>query len=133
MAAHFQACHRISERRASRVIDTDRKSVRYRSSRDDDAGLRERLREMAIQRRRFGYRRSHILLCREGVMISRKKTQRLCKEEGLAVRRRRSRKRAVGTRAPITVLAPPNQRWTLDFVYDQTASGSWMRVHGRRG
>jgi transposase InsO family protein len=105
----------MSERRACRVIDADRKSVRYRSTRDDDAGLREKLRELANQRRRFGYRRLHILLRREGVMINRKKTQRLYKEEGLAVRRRRSRKRAVGTRAPAPVLALPNQRWSLEL------------------
>src|SRR3546814_17685574 len=89
----------MSERRACRVIGADRKSVRYRSTRDDDADLRGKLRELANQRRRFGYRRLHILLRREGVMINRKKTQRLYQEEGLAVRRRRSRKRAVGTRS----------------------------------
>ena len=118
----------MSERRACRVIDADRKSVRYRSIRDNDADLRERLRELANQRRRFGYRRLHILLRREGVMINRKKTQRLYKEEGLAVRRRRSRRRAVGTRAPAPVLALPNQRWSLDFVHDQMASGRRFRV-----
>ena len=105
----------MSERRACRVIGADRKSVRYRSTRDDDVALREKLRELANQRRRFGYRRLRILLRREGVMINRKKTQRLYQEEGLAVRRRRSRKRAVGTRAPAPVLALPNQRWSLEL------------------
>ena len=118
----------MSERRACRVIDADRKSVRYRSTRDDDVDLREKLRELANQRRRFGYRRLHILLRREGVMINRKKTHRLYEEEGLAVRRRRSRRRAVGTRAPAPVLAFPNQRWSLDFVHDQMASGRRFRV-----
>ncbi|WP_149036384.1 IS3 family transposase [Aurantiacibacter atlanticus] len=126
--AHLQACHGMSERRACRVIDADRKSVRYRSTRDDDVDLREKLRELANQRRRFGYRRLHILLRREGIMINRKKTQRLYREEGLAVRRRRSRRRAVGTRAPAPVLALPNQRWSLDFVHDQMASGRRFRV-----
>ncbi|MAL75014.1 MAG: IS3 family transposase [Rhodospirillaceae bacterium] len=126
--AHLQACHGMSERRACRVIDADRKSVRYRSTRDDDSELREKLRELANQRRRFGYRRLHILLRREGVMINRKKVQRLYREEGLAVRRRRSRRRAVGTRAPAPVLALPNQRWSLDFVHDQMASGRRFRV-----
>ncbi|MCL6250235.1 IS3 family transposase [Altererythrobacter sp. KTW20L] len=126
--AHLQACHGMSERRACRVIDADRKSVRYRSTRDDDAGLREKLRELANQRRRFGYRRLHILLRREGVMINRKKTQRLYQEEGLAVRRRRSRRRAAGSRAPAPVLALPNHRWSLDFVHDQMASGRRFRV-----
>ena len=61
-------------------------------------------------------------------MINRKKTQRLYREEGLAVRRRRSRRRASGTRAPAPVLALPNQRWSLDFVHDQMASGRRFRV-----
>ncbi|KNH03570.1 Mobile element protein [Qipengyuania citrea LAMA 915] len=103
-------------------------SVHYRSTRDDVAALREKLRELANQRRQFGYRRLHILLRREGVMINRKKAQRLYQEEGLAVRRRRSRRRAVGTRAPAPVLALPNQRWSLDFVHDQMASGRRFRV-----
>ena len=118
----------MSERRACRVIDADRKSVRYRSARDDDGGLREKLRELANRRRRFGYRRLHILLRREGVMINRKKTQRLYREEGLAVKRRRSRKRAVGTTAPAPVLALPNQRWSLEFVHDQMVSGRRFHV-----
>ncbi len=118
----------MSERRACHVIGADRKSVRYRSQRNGDAELREKLRELANQRRRFGYRRLHILLRREGVMINRKKTQRLYQEEGLAVRRRRSRRRAVGTRAPAPVLALPNQPWSLDFVHDQMASGRRFRV-----
>lgn len=69
----------MSERRACRVIDADRKSVGYRSTRDDDADLREKLCGLANQRRRFGYRRLHILLRREGVMINRMKTQLLYK------------------------------------------------------
>jgi len=90
----------MSERWACRAIHADRKSVRYRSVLDDDSAHRERLRDLANQGRRFGYRRLHIQLRREGAMINPKKTERLSMEEGLAVRRRRSRKRAVGTRAP---------------------------------
>ena len=81
--ARLQAYLGMSERRACRVIGADRKSMRYRSQRDDDAKVRSKLRELAQQRRRFGYRRLHILLRREGVMINRKKTQRLYREEGL--------------------------------------------------
>ena len=117
----------MSERRACRVIGADRKSMRYRSQRDDDTELRLKLRELAQQRRRFGYRRLHILLRREGVVINRKKTQRLYREEKLEVRRRRSRRRAIGARAPAPVLALPNQRWSLDFVHDQMASGAQHR------
>ena len=72
--ARLQAGLGMSERRACRVIGADRKSMRYRSQRDDDAELRSKLRALAQQRRRFGYRRLHILLRRESVLINRKKT-----------------------------------------------------------
>jgi putative transposase len=126
--AHLQASLGMSERRACRVVGADRKSVRYRSTRPDNADLRERLRALAAERRRFGYRRLHILLRRDGVLVNRKKTQRLYTEEGLTVRKRRSRRRAVGARAAPPVLALPNQRWSLDFVHDQMASGRRFRV-----
>jgi putative transposase len=126
--AHLQVLLDVSERRACRVIAADRTSVRYRSRRADDGELRAKLRALAEVRRRFGYRRLHILLRREGVLINRKKTQRLYREEGLTVRRRKGRKRAVGTRTPPPVLALPNQRWSLDFVHDQLATGRRFRV-----
>ena len=126
--AHLQGLLAISERRACRIIDADRTSVRYRSRRGDDGALREKLRALAQERRRFGYRRLHILLRRDGVAINRKKTQRLYREEGLTVRRRKGRKRAVGARMPPPVLALPNQRWSLDFVHDQLATGRRFRV-----
>jgi putative transposase len=110
------------------LIGADRTSIRYRSCRDDDGDLRSRLCELAQQRRRFGYRRLHILLRRDGITINRKKTQRLYREEGLTVRRRKGRKRAVGARAPAPVIALPNQRWSLDFVHDQLATGRRFRV-----
>ena len=91
--AHLRASLGVSERRACGIIGTDRTSIRYRSQRGDDAALRGRLRELARQRRRFGYRRLHILLLREGVRVNRKKTQRLYTEEGLTVRKRKSRRR----------------------------------------
>jgi transposase InsO family protein len=126
--ARLQAGFGMSERRACAVIGADRTSMRYRSCRDGDEDLRARLRELAGQRRRFGYRRLHILLRRDGVTINRKKTQRLYREEGLTVRRRKGRRRAVGARAPGPVLALPNQRWSLDFVHDQLATGRRFRV-----
>ena len=126
--AHLQALLDVSERRACRVIAADRSVIRYQSHRADDADLREKLRDLAHQRRRFGYRRLHILLRRDGVLINRKKTQRLYREEGLTVRRRKGRKRAVGARMPPPVLALPNQRWSLDFVHDQLVTGRRFRV-----
>ena len=83
-----------------------------------DQEVRERLRELAAERRRFGYRRLGILLEREGVRLNHKKLYRLYREEGLAVRRRRGRKRATGTRAPMVVPSRPNERWSLDFASD---------------
>lgn len=126
--AHLQALLDVSERRACRVVGADRTVIRYQLRRDDDGALREKLRELAHQRRRFGYRRLHILLRRDGVLINRKKTQRLYREEGLTVRRRKGRKRAVGTRTRPPVLALPNQCWSLDFVHDQLVTGRRFRV-----
>jgi transposase InsO family protein len=125
---HLQALLDVSERRACRVIEADRSSMRYQLCRGDDGELREKLRALAQERRRFGYRRLHILLRRDGVMINHKKTQRLYREEGLAVRRRKGRKRAVGTRTRPLTLALPNQCWSLDFVHDQLVTGRRFRV-----
>ena len=73
---HLQALLDVSERRACWIIDADRRVIRYLSRRDDDSALREKLRDLAHQRRRFGYRRLHILLRRDGILINRKETQR---------------------------------------------------------
>jgi len=126
--AHLRETLGMSERRTCLVVGADRTSMRYRSCRADDAGLRTRLRELASERRRFGYRRLHVLLRRDGLLVNRKKTQRLYREEGLTVRRRKSRRRAVGARAPAPVPALSNQRWSLDFVHDQLTTGRRFRV-----
>jgi putative transposase len=81
--------------------------MRYQSRRPDDAPIRARLRELAAIRRRFGYRWLHILLVREGLIMNHKKLRRLYREEGLQVRRRFGRKRAVGRTAPITIPQGP--------------------------
>jgi putative transposase len=106
----------------------DVSSYRYRSKRPDDGRLRERLRALASVRRRFGYRRLGWLLEREGVRVNLKKVWRVYREEGLAVRRRRGRRRAIGTRAPIVAPQGLNQRWSLDFVSDQLANGRRFRL-----
>jgi putative transposase len=126
--AHAMETHEVSERRACRIIDADRSTTRYRGLRPDDAALRARLRTLAAERRRFGYRRLHILLRREGYVVNRKKTQRLYREEGLTVRRRKGRKRASGARAARGLATQPNQRWSLDFVHDQLADGRRFRI-----
>jgi putative transposase len=125
---HLRAAYEVSERRACSALGTDRTSVRYRSRRPDDAAVRVRLRELASVRRRFGYRRLHILLTREGIAMNHKKLRRLYREERLQVRRRGGRKRAVGTRAPMTVPQGPNQRWSVDFLSDALADGRRFRI-----
>ena len=129
--AHLRSAFDMSERRACRTIGCVRMMVRYRCRRPDDAELRERLRNLARARRRFGYRRLHVLLRREGFTVNHKRLFRLYREERLMVRRRGGRKRALGTRAPMLVRQWPNDRWSLDFVADQSstaaacASWSW--------
>jgi putative transposase len=110
------------------VIGADRTSIRYRSRRPDDAAARARLRELAAVRRRFGYRRLHILLRREGTHMNHKKLRRLYAEERLQVRRRGGRKRALGTRAPMAIPQGPDQRWSLDFLSDALADGRRFRI-----
>ncbi|XHO98283.1 IS3 family transposase (plasmid) [Azospirillum sp. A26] len=126
--AHVRANHGVSERRACLVLGADRSTVRYRSRRPDDAAVRERLRELSRQRRRFGYRRLHLLLAREGHAMNQKKLRRLYTEEKLQVRRRGGRKRALGTRAPLALPQGPNQRWSLDFVTDSFCDGRRFRI-----
>jgi putative transposase len=126
--AHLCRSYEMSERRACAVTAVDRSTVRYRSRRPDDGELRRRMRELAGERRRFGYRRLHILLRREGWVVNRKRTQRLYREEGLMVRRRRARRRATGTRAPLVMAARPNARWSIDFIHDQMTCGRRFRI-----
>src|SRR5882724_6269872 len=116
--AHLRTAFQISERRACSVIAADRTSIRYRSCRPPDTELRGRLRDLANARRRFGYRRLFVLLRQQGEASGINRIYRLYREEGLTVRRRRARRRAVGARAPILVEARPNARWSLDFVHD---------------
>ncbi len=89
--------------------------MRYQATRPDDDVLRDRLRTLAQERRRFGYRRLHVLLRREGHAVNKKRVQRIYREERLTVRRRGGRKRAMGTRQPLGLPLVANQRWSLDF------------------
>jgi putative transposase len=126
--AHLRAVMSLSERRACSIVNADRKMIRYRSCRPPDAALRTQLRELANERKRFGYRRLFILLRQEGEPSEINRIYRLYREEGLTVRKRGARRRAVGARAPIVVEAQPNARWSVDFVHDQLACGRRFRI-----
>jgi len=126
--AHLQEVFEVSQRRACDVLGVDRTMVRYRSQRPDETQARERIRALAGERRRFGYRRLHWLLGREGIIMNHKKFRRLYREERLQVRRRGGRKRALGTRAPMAIPQGVNQRWSLDFVADALSCGRRFRI-----
>jgi putative transposase len=126
--AHLRNVVQMSERRACILVSADRKMIRYRSRRPPDVELRTRLRDLANQRRRFGYRRLFILLREQGEPSGINRIYRLYCEEGLTVRKRKPRRKAIGTRTPILVEAKVNARWSLDFVHDQFAQGRRFRI-----
>jgi putative transposase len=123
--AHLRQAHEMSERRACRVIGCVRMTARYRSCRIDE-DLRERLRTLAKERRRFGYRRLHVLLRPEGFVVDHKRLFRIYRKERLMVRKRDGRKRALGTRAPIPL--QPNERWSLDFFLRSAGLRPALRI-----
>jgi putative transposase len=120
----------VSERRACGLIQIHRATCRYRRRRSEDPRLRERLRELATTRRRFGYRRLQVLLKREGFRVNHKRVYRLYVEEKLSIRRRRGRRR-LPTAAARTQLKLPvrsDEIWTMDFTQDAFASGRKFRT-----
>lgn len=117
--------HDVSARRACRLIGLSRSRWHYRTRRGDDAELRERLCQLAAQRPRWGYQQLHILLRREGRMVNHKKVLRLYREEGLAVLRRRRKKRVAIQRVPLPVPSRRTERWSMDFI--QVEIESWRR------
>lgn len=122
------ADHGFSERRACRLIGVNRSAWQYEPLRGQDDAVRVRMREIANERRRFGYRRLAILLKRGGNGMNLKKVYPLCREERLTVRKRGDRKRALGTRVPMAIPQESNQRWSLDFVSNSLACGRRLRL-----
>jgi len=117
-----------SQTRACALIGFAPKTYRYATKRGSDDAVRKRLRELAHERRRFGYRRLHLLLGREGIKLNHKKLYRIYRQERLTVRKRGGRKRALGTRAPMTLPQGINQRWSLDFVSDALVCSRRFRI-----
>jgi len=126
VVAEWRAAAGLSERRACRFLGCERSSQRYQGHREQPAGLRERLTELAAARPRWGYRRLWILLRREGYRVNWKRVYRLYREAGLAVKRRR-RKRVAIARRPLPPASRPNERWSMDFVHDRLTTDRWFR------
>ncbi len=118
----------VSERRACRVIPIARSSHRYRSQAKDQSALKMRLRDLALVRVRYGYRRLHVLLQREGWRVNHKRVYRLYRQEGLSLRLKTRKKRVSGLRGPKPVAGRPNECWGLDFMADRLVDGRPFRV-----
>lgn len=124
---HLMVTRQFGVTRSCGLIGISRSLYRYESKRSDDAPLKERLTELAGQKRRYGYRRLHVLLRREGWLLNWKRTYRVYREAGLMVRRRK-RKRIVGiARLQKVMTTGPNQSWSMDFVSDGFVDGRRLR------
>lgn len=126
--AYLQQHHRFSQRRACRLVNLSRATARYRIRGAQDHTVRQRLRMLAAQRPRFGYRRLTVLLRRECGPLNHKRVYRLYRAAGLQVPRRQ-RKRVAGSRTVVPpVVQQANQQWAMDFVQDTTATGQSFRA-----
>jgi putative transposase len=125
---YFRAGFRVSERRACRVAGVPRSTCRYRSVAPDQTPLRGRLRDLAAARVRYGYRRLHVLLQREGWPVNHKRIHRLYRGEGLSMRVKPKRKRVSGPRVTPPPAQRPLERWSLDFLTDSLVNGRRFRV-----
>jgi putative transposase len=126
--AQLQDRFTVSERGACRLVGAARSTVRYRPQPRDDEALVERLRELAQQRPRFGYRRLHALLRREGEAVNHKRVYRLYRAAGLAIPRRKRKRVTVSRGQPARVGAVPNEHWSLDFMSDTLSTGRRLRT-----
>jgi putative transposase len=125
----MQAVWRISQRRACRVLQIDPKTYRYKSRRPGQAGLEQRIKEICQTRVRYGYRRVHVMLRREGWVVNHKKVHRIYNELGLQLRKKSPKRRVKAKlRADRKEAVGPNETWAMDFVHDQLATGRKLRI-----
>jgi putative transposase len=118
----------LSQRRASGLVGLGRNTLGYERQPDRDEALRNRLKELAEQRKRFGCRRLHLLLKREGLVINKKRTERIYHEEKLTIRIRRRKKCAAQGRVELPKAERPNQLWAMDFLHDALYTGRRFRL-----
>jgi putative transposase len=128
LVSFFQEAFGLSRRRACALAQISRSVVEYRSKRADDTPLRERILAWARERTRYGYRRIHTLLRREGWAVNRKRVYRIYREEALSVRRRKRKQVAASPRQAMPVPARANERWSIDFMADTLADGRTFRT-----
>jgi len=120
---------KISIRRACRLAGVSRTVLGYEPKPNaENEGLTARMIELAHERRRFGYRRLHVLLRREGVHANHKRVQRLYRLAELTVRRRRKRERVAIKRKPLVLPSRPNEVWSMDFVMDRLDDGRRLKA-----
>jgi putative transposase len=126
---YVQQTYAFSQRRACRVVGAHRRTMRYqRRVREDEDALRTRLRSLAGLHSRWGYRRLHVLLRREGGQINHKRVYRLYREEGLALRRRKRKRVAVPPRGAQEQSWKRGEAWSMDFMQDVLADGRRFRT-----
>ena len=118
----------VSERRACHVIPVHRSPQRYRSIARDQTALRLRLRDFAAARVRYGYRRLHIVLQREGWRVNHTRVYRLYRLAGLSLRLKHRKKRPSHLRGVTPMAQAPNEQWSLDFISDSLANGRRFRA-----
>lgn len=124
----MQKTFHVSERKACKANKFHRLTHRYKPTRDEQAFLRMRIREIAAVRIRYGYKRIHIVLQREGWQINVKRVYRLYKAEGLNLRNKSKRKKISQARVPTPAqAAKTNECWAMDFVSDQLYNGKKFR------
>jgi putative transposase len=119
---------KFSERRACGVLGQARSSCRYVPRRTTVQALLDDLLGLAVKRPRFGYRRLHLMLRRQGWRVNHKRVYRIYRAEGLAVRRRKRKRLAAWLRVKLLVPTRANERWSMDFVHDTLATGRKFRV-----
>jgi putative transposase len=117
-----------SARRSCLLVGLSRASYAYKPVARDDTALRARIRELAHQRRRFGSPRIHLLLRRAGFVVNHKRTERIYREEGLSLRKRKRKKIAAAARVVMPAPAGPNEKWSMDFVTDSLVTGRRFRA-----
>jgi len=123
------SCHGLTQRQACKLVGACRGTVRYSAcGRADEEEVKAKILKIAHERRRFGYRRIHMLLKRDGLAINHKRVFRLYQDLQIKIRRRSARKKALGTRMEVLQLKAPNECWSLDFVHDSLRCGRRIRL-----